>query len=153
MEIMVTVSILGIVLAIAMPSYENVIAGFELSATAREIVSDIRYAQHLSRDLLRQGLEQDIDNYNIYFNTVDDSYYVYKNLGEKIKEYRFPKSVDLYETNFDKERVVVKMNGLINPGGTITIRSRKTGKLLYVVVASISGRVRISRDFPVAGSD
>ncbi|NPV72441.1 MAG: prepilin-type N-terminal cleavage/methylation domain-containing protein [Pelotomaculum sp.] len=152
-EVMVVVFVLGIVAGVAVPACEGAIAGYELQVAARQVVSDIRYMQNLSRDLLQDGLELDRDGYYIYFNTENDSYSIYKNFSEKIKEYSFPKSVDLYDTNFGGDRIALKMNGLINPGGTVIIRSRKTGKFLYVVVASISGRVRISSDYPATGSD
>ncbi|MDN5376135.1 MAG: hypothetical protein PWQ39_1175, partial [Thermacetogenium sp.] len=86
-------------------------------------------------------------DYYIDFYTHIDTYRVKKwdtPFSRVITEVRLPQGVDLYSTNFQDNRLVINAKGLPPRGGTITLKSRETGRLKYVIVASITGRVRVS---------
>lgn len=125
----------------------------KLYAVASVIAADLRLAQQLN-------INQDAV-YTVLFDCVNDRYYIQRSI-HTYKMTDLPGGIDLVLTNFDfdnnasngsdnKLRFNTKgepfrINGLLY-GGHISICDQN-GEFVYVIVASITGRVRVDKNPP-----
>ncbi|MBP7331400.1 MAG: hypothetical protein BWY65_01554 [Firmicutes bacterium ADurb.Bin373] len=126
----------------------------KLYSAASVIAADLRLAQQLN-------INQDAV-YTVLFDCVNERYLIERNVYT-YKKTNLPGGIDLVFTNFDfdndsrngydnKLRFNIKgepyrNNGFFN-GGHISI-CNKNGEFIYVIVASITGRVRIDTKPPL----
>lgn len=118
-------------------------ADFDLQVVAERLAQDIRSVQ-------QRALSEQSPYYFIAFYPVSNDYSIKKSAKlspVKIAEVKLPHSVGIYTTNFESNKLLISAQGTVLRGGTITLIDRSTGKLKYVIVASITGRVRVS-DLP-----
>ncbi len=109
----------------------------KLDVAASVVAEDIRLAQQLN-------MNQDHDvGYTVSFNCQSDLYYIQKGVGS-YKTVQLPHGIDLVFTNFDSN--ILRFNAKGNPtrGGHLTLRD-KNGNFRYVIVASVTGRVRTDK--------
>lgn len=87
LELMIVIAILGIFLAVAAPRMDGSKTDFKLYTTARNLVSDIRYAQELSISTK--------ENHGVFFDSSGGIWYEIKNLvtDKTIKKINFNNSV------------------------------------------------------------
>ncbi|MDK2881439.1 MAG: hypothetical protein PWQ99_1214 [Clostridia bacterium] len=140
LEVAVTLVIAGVLFACGAVELRMLRTDFNLQFAADRLAADIRSVQ-------QRALGEKTPDYYIDFYTHIDTYRVKKwdtPFSRVITEVRLPQGVDLYSTNFQDNRLVINAKGLPPRGGTIILKSRETGKLKYVIVASITGRVRVS---------
>lgn len=134
------------------PMFFRVLEKQKLHATANLMVADLRLVQQYS-------INGDID-YSIHFDTVNDRYLINKGVYRSRAAY-LPGGVNLVATNFNFENnpdncdhklrfnlrgEPVRKNGAL-VGGHVSIRN-KYDEYLYVIVASITGRVRVDSKPP-----
>jgi Tfp pilus assembly protein FimT len=137
----VTLVIASVLFAFGAVELRMLRTDFNLQFAADRLAADIRSVQ-------QRAVGEQTADYYIDFYTHIDTYRVKKwdtPFSRVITEVRLPQGVDLYSTNFPDNHMGINAEGLPLPhGGTITLRNRVTGKLKYVIVASITGRVRVS---------
>ncbi|HAU32690.1 MAG: hypothetical protein XD78_1707 [Desulfotomaculum sp. 46_296] len=141
----ITVMFSGIALASS-----NLANRHKLNLAANLICSDIRRIQ-----------QQNLDNngtYAVLFDCYNDVYYLKKcEIGAVCKKVVLPAGIDLTATNFDFDNnpgngydnelrfnskgEPFRKNGILC-GGHLGLKN-KNGKYLYVIVASVTGQVRI----------
>lgn len=135
------------------PVFSRVFDRQKLHFTAAVMAEDIRLAQQLN-------INQDAV-YTTLFDCVNDRYYIQKNVYT-YKKADLPGGIDLVSTNFDFDNnqgngcdnrlrfntrgEPFRINGFLY-GGHISLRDQN-GEFLYIIVASVTGRVRIDRNPP-----
>ncbi len=133
-EVVVAISITAIFF-----SFTHVFPGADrqkLNAAASVVAEDIRLVQQLD-------MNQDVVPYTVLFNYQEDIYIIKKGVYT-YKEVQLPKGVDLVYTNFKNNELRFDRKGDPNCGGHLSLRD-KNGNFLYVIVASLTGRVRIDK--------
>jgi hypothetical protein len=85
-----------------------------------------------------------MSTYSIQFNPFNDTYQLMINNSTRQKQC-LSVYLDLYSTNFPSNELKFNMGGIpISGGGTVTLREKLTRKQYYVIVAPVTGRVRVS---------
>ncbi len=131
-ELLIIVSIISMILTLSFPhllSWQTSLLG---KLTAHRIASDIRLARI---EALRTGTIT-----KITFDPARDLF-IYRGCNSQQKIVSFPKGVDLYTTNFSQHTISFNPTGTPSMGGTVTIRVN--GKLIYLTITPVTGRVRI----------
>lgn len=147
-ELLLVLLLIGILLAVAIPLGERSVARFNLTSAARQMAADIRMHQQVAI-----SSEDDLSTYQIIFDPSKHRYQLQKNTLI-MKTINLPGTVHITNTNFpgQNNRLRFSIQGRpIDGGGTITLLDQVTGELYYVIVAAITGRVRISTEPPAAG--
>lgn len=146
-ESVVVILIAGVILSCTFS-----IKGFtdrqKLTAAASQVAADIRLTQQLNMN--QDGV------YRLVFDCRNEKYYIIKGLSV-YKTVCLPSGIDLVATNFDFDNnsgnsldnelrfnangEPFRINGVLI-GGHLSLRD-KNGNFLYVIVASVSGRVRV----------
>ncbi len=141
LEVLVVVTIIGMLTAIATPQLMSSLDYFQLDATARKLAIDIRLAQ--SHAIKTNS------NTRLYFYVLNDIYNI--ELSGKKDWVILPENIIISSTTFQEENNIprVRFNNLGNPsgGGTVVLRNKK-GDRLYVITTPVTGRVRISKEPP-----
>lgn len=139
-ELLTTMTILGILLMLAVPTYNNYLTEKRLDSAAMQIASDIRHVQQLA-------VATENYNYQVKFNQNSGHYQTM--LGLKVLSRIFlPDGVSIYDVYFNndyqnKHILCIDAKGIPHPiGGHVILFAGE--KMKYVIVASITGRVRIS---------
>ncbi len=144
LEITITLLIAGILLVGVAPGLQRFMAGANLQMAADRLVEDIRGVQ-------QRALSEQCARYFILFNRSNGTYYIRKTASPDvtIAVVHLPDTVAIENTNFDGNKLLISAKGLPWPrGGTITLRDKVTSRFKYVIVASITGRVRSSDQPP-----
>ncbi len=141
LEVLVVITLIAILTAIATPQMMSSLDYFKLDATARKLAIDIRLAQ--SHAIKTNS------NTRVYFYVLNDIYNI--QLSGKNNMVILPESIIISSTTFQQENNVprVRFNYLGNPsgGGTVVLRNKR-GDRLYVITTPVTGRVRISKEPP-----
>ena len=132
LELLIVISIISIISAFSFPHLLNWQTSLLGRLTAQRIASDLRLAKI---EALRTGATT-----KITFDPAQDLF-IYRGCNSQPKIVNFPKGVDLYTTNFSQHTISFYPTGTPSRGGTITIRVN--GKLMYLTITPVTGRVRI----------
>lgn len=135
------------------PVFPRIFDRQKLYFTAYVMAEDIRLAQQLN-------INQDAV-YTTIFDCQNDRYFIQRNVYT-YKRTELPGGIDLVATNFDfdnntgngcdnklrfnTEGEPFRINGFLY-GGHLTLRNQN-GEFLYVIVASVTGRVRVDKQPP-----
>ncbi|MDD4334956.1 MAG: hypothetical protein PHY77_05040 [Desulfotomaculaceae bacterium] len=135
------------------PVFSRAFERHKLYSAASVIAADLRLAQQLN-------INQDAD-YAVIFDCVNERYLIQRGV-RKYKITNLPGGIDLVTTNFDFDNdsrngfdhllrfnargEPFRNNGFLN-GGHICI-CNKNNEFIYVIVASITGRVRVDSKPP-----
>lgn len=145
-EVAIVLVLFGLMAALSLPDFNKAISRYNLDSAARGLTLDIRSLQ-------QSTMKNESPDFYILFDTVNDKYYL-KNGMNTYKTVNLPSSVHLvfvsgFRQPANNNKLEVAANGRpINGfGGHISLRERKTGKFLYVIVDTI-GRVRVSETPP-----
>jgi len=145
LETTITLLIAGIFLVGIVPGLKRFMAGANLQMAADRLVENIREVQ-------QRALSEQCAQYFILFNRSNGTYYIRKTASPEavtIAVVRLPDTVAIENTNFDDNKLLISAKGLPWPrGGTITLRDKGTARFKYVIIASITGRVRSSDQPP-----
>jgi len=145
-ELLVVIALLGIVLAIAVPAMGNYLANCRLESACLQLQQEIRSAG-------QDALVNESVNYRVNFYRASEKYRVVDQLRPAAyHEVVMPGGVDLVLTNFQYDVLRFSARGAPTAGGHISLNSRQSGKYMYVIVAPVTGRTRIS-DAPPTGRD
>lgn len=141
-ELAITMGIIAILTITVAPVFQKQLAHFNLVQTAYQITADLR-------ELQQRALTENSTDYNIQFYRNAVNHYTIRKQTRagpiNIKATYFASSVKLGSTNFPSDRLYISAVGSPYPhGGTIIIENRRSGEAIYVIIASITGRVRVS---------
>ena len=104
------------------------------------MMGDIRLTQKLCEN-------QESSIYAIAFNQYNETYYIKRNT-DIYREVKLPTGIDLMGTNFPSSYLTFKSDGGPDGlGGHVTLGDNK-GNKLYVIVLSVTGRVRVDPSPP-----
>ncbi|SHE60550.1 hypothetical protein SAMN02745133_00771 [Desulforamulus putei DSM 12395] len=140
-EVMITLILITFMLSVAMPLAADALAHYQTVTTVRKLVSDIQYTQQLAT-----RSEDPKASFEIIFSPPQEQYTI-KHGSKTLRTEKFPVWVHLAGTNFGQPGLpeILTFNIQGNPvqAGTITIINRRSGKVYYVRVAVLTGRVRV----------
>lgn len=140
-ELTVVLLIISIVFIAALPVTGRAASCFKLKHSANQIVANIREVQ-------QRALSESSSGYMIDFRT---DYYVIKKSSHPtaivVDAVHLPPGIRIEHINFSENPIRFSAKGIPN-GGTITLLDEKTGQYLFVIIAAITGRVRVSEDPP-----
>lgn len=136
-ELLICIAILSILAGIAVPRLGQSLEKQELEISARQLAADIRWLQQIS-------INADVNTtaYAMFFyNTTPYGYYVTTNT-QRIKNIILPISVSLPGSH---PYISFASSGApITGSQSISLYSKKLKKWKYVILAPVTGRVRIS---------
>lgn len=116
--------------------------GHRLSASAQTVAQDIRLVQQMNAN-------QDGTGYSIIFDCSRERYLIVKGLGVSIlKAVDLPGGIDLVYTGFEKNRLEFYTDGRPRPYGGHLVLCDQSGRSLYVIVQTMTGRVRVDAQPP-----
>lgn len=152
LEFIIVFSLVAVFIGFA-PVFFRAFERHKLYSAASVIAADLRLAQQLN-------INQDAV-YTVLFDCVNDRYFIQRNVYT-YKITNLPGGVDLVATNFDFDNnswngydnrlrfntrgEPFRINGFLY-GGHISI-CNQNGEFIYVIVASVTGRVRVDRNPP-----
>ena len=139
-EIMIVIAIIGIMAAIAAPSYRTFMAQKRLTGAARQVMSDLMYARMkaVSKNNECKVFFVNDHQYTILDDVDNDGT---ADSGEAT-EAKDVQTIYYDVTISGNANPVFKPRGTANPGATITVQNSSGTK--YVIVTTNTGRVRIS---------
>jgi len=142
-ELTVVLLIIGLMAVTAAPLTIKGIARFNLVSSSRLLAADIRELQQLAIcDYSSQYL---ITFFTDHYQMTKSGYPSPKRIGTRA----LPAGIIVEHTNFPGDVLRFSAKGTPSPhGGTITLYDPVTKKRKYVIIASITGRVRISDQKP-----
>jgi prepilin-type N-terminal cleavage/methylation domain-containing protein len=142
-EMVCVISLLTILMLIAVPALADFGENQTLEITARTLAIDLRKSQQLA---ITSGWTKLIE-----FRGDNNHHPGYRLKKGKTNEYilvTLPEGISYYYNNFPKVDAVRTLkflrSGAPNPGGTVALQN-KAGKILYIIVAPATGRVRVSK--------
>jgi len=139
-ELICTITVLGMLLVVAVPSITDLIDKWVLESTAREIVEDIRWTQYLA---ITKGVTHNFD-----LNVANRSYRVRSALLQEptIKSVKFKSTITNITSTFRNhgsyKRLSFATTGNPSQTGSIILTSKK-GREITITVAVGTGRVII----------
>lgn len=137
LELLLVTSMISMICGLGIMRLGNALAGFELSASALELATDLRWMQQIS---VNSPVSAGGPFYSMVFNQATGSYHV--KAGTQIcKRAYLPASVRFATL---PASLYFSENGNPSAAQTIVLQNSKLGKNLYVVIAAVSGRVRVS---------
>ena len=139
-ELICIIALLCILLTVAVPKFTEVMDKWVLDSTAKQIVEDIRWAQHLAiTDSISYNFDVNISNrsYRIRSISIRDPI---------IKSVDFSPSIANISSTFKNQgayrRLSFSPTGIPSQTGSIVLTSKK-GRKLTITVAVGTGRVAI----------
>lgn len=115
MEVIIIMSIIGIIALISLPVYQKIQPNISLDSETREIASNLRYAQQLA------VTEQ--KNYGVVFNQALNSYAIKNTETEEIiQNFNIQSQITIANiSGFTNDTVIFNVTGAVSENGTITI--------------------------------
>lgn len=134
-ELIIVMAIMGLLAAMAIPKMNRTISENELDGAARLLASDIRSLQQMTIN----GGET---AYKLRFINDSEPHYNFTAGPQTVRKVNLPSSVKLMGYPAD---IVFRLDGMPYSGEqTIELQSKVSGKSLYIKLAPVSGRVRIT---------
>ena len=138
LELLVVTAMISMICAMGLLRLGDSLAAAELSAAALELAADLRWMQQAS---VNSPVGAGGPFYSLTFNQATGAGYVVKAGLNVYKRGAFPDSVRL--ANLPQ---VVSFTGFGSPthAQTIALKSLRTNRVRYVIIAAVTGRVRLS---------
>ena len=138
MELLIVTAMIAMICGMGFLRLGDSLAEYELSAAALELASDLRYLQQVSVN------SPDSAGGPFYLLTFDHGSRAGYNISaaaKNVKRALFPDSVRLANLPLS---VSFNPNGTPSNAQAIALRSLRMNKKRYVIIAAVTGRVRIS---------
>ena len=138
LELLIVTAMISMICGMGMMRLGNSLAEYELSAAALELAADLRWMQQLAVN------SPAIAGGPFYALAVDHrtgARYQIMASTKTLKWTVLPQSVRLLDV---KDNLVFYSNGRPNQGLSFVLQSRPLRRTRYVIVAAVTGRVRIS---------
>jgi len=146
-EIMIVLLLLGIALAVAVPSMDSAISETTLDGAAREVVSAIQYAQSLA---VREGIEHGVEffpseeRFRCFNNETDTTVlnpFDKKDYDIDLSNQGHLQGVDLASVSFGNKEVIFSAIGELSESGSIVVSYREFQKT--ITVSAPIGRITV----------
>ena len=137
LELLIVVALISMICGMSMMRLGGGLAEQELSAAALEMAADLRWMQQVS---VNSPVSAGGSFFCMVFDRSGGSYYVREGV-QIVKRSFLPGSVSLGNS---PPIISFSASGSPASGQTIMLYSRSLGKFRYVIVAAVTGRVRIS---------
>lgn len=137
LELILVLSFVALLCAFAFPSFTRCQSNLALPGVAQKVASTVRLARI-------EAIEGSV-NTRIIFDVAANRI-LFRGKDGKTKIYSLPAGVTLYTTNFPSHTLSFYPQGTPSRGGTIALRTSE--RFRYVIVAPVTGRVRISDSPP-----
>ena len=137
-ELLIAICIIGVLSLIAIPAFRMFAPNLELSGTARELISNLRYSQQLS---ITEQIE-----HGIRFSTTTREYQLvkYSSPEEIIETKNLSENLDFQEiSGFTNNEVKYNPYGAVREEGSISLKNNR-GTILIINVRP-SGFVKINK--------
>lgn len=147
-ELMVVIAIIGVMTAMAGPSFSSWIPKMKLKADTREKVNYLRQAR--SRAIAENA------QYGIYFNTDNNQIVFFKDISSpELATYEEGMdslvhdpidcvgNIEFRDCSFTNDVVVFYSNGSASTSGTINLQDTGSSELYTISVLASTGRVRM----------
>lgn len=142
-ELTVVLLIIGLMAVTTAPLTIKGIATFNLVSSSHLLAADIRELQQLA--LCDYSSQYLITFFKDHYQMTKSAYPSPKRIGSR----SLPAGIRVEHTNFPGDVLRFSAKGSPSPkGGTVTLYDPVTGKRKYVIIASITGRVRVSDQKP-----
>ena len=144
-ELMVVVGIISLLLGLSLNGLNNLIQRSKLNRAAALLSSELKDTQSRA---FYEGVYYKIEFYTTFnWPTSSNKYKILKGSeSELCKEIKL-EGVELYKTNFTKNKVSFYPSGIPSMGGTVTLKNKR-GKILYIIMTPVTARVRVSTEPP-----
>ena len=150
-ELLVVLFLIGLMLSIAVPSFIHTVETLKFKATARKIVSTLRYARNTAVfKQMSQAVGFDIDN-NLYYllegQKIDEDE---DPLSRSMKTFKLPSDVSIKSMEMVKERIESgKGNILFYPDGSsssgaIIVKNKRTDEGFIIEVDIFTGLTHVT---------
>lgn len=134
LEIMIVISIMGILILVTSHNFSVSKDEFKLRSTARNCMANIRYAQQLSIDTKEE--------HGVYFTAA--GYEIKKGATEVVKLVSFNNYVQYQEIQgIIADQIVFKTDGSPYEAGKIDLKSTSSGTHVYLNVTPNTGEVSL----------
>ncbi|MDI6709700.1 MAG: prepilin-type N-terminal cleavage/methylation domain-containing protein [Thermoanaerobacterales bacterium] len=148
-ELAVVLVLMGLMAAVAVPGLHDFHARYALRTAAYQMAADIRGLQGEAAGCRSKGLTSEGTIFLVCFYPEAESYKLQRTGGGSwSRTVTLNPGIDLLGSTFTGGRLVIGLSGVPSAGGTVSLRSTATGDVLYVIVTSLTGRVRVSRTPP-----
>jgi type IV fimbrial biogenesis protein FimT len=149
-ELMITIAIIAILSAIAVPNIIGWLPNYRLKAAARDMVSNFQKAKmeavKANKDVIIQftpgayAASGQVGSYRIFVDDNSDENFT---AGERVLgQVNMPKNVSLYTTNFPGDTTGYNSRALpLSPQGNVRIRNNKSR--YYEASLSTAGNVKL----------
>jgi type II secretory pathway pseudopilin PulG len=117
-----------------------------LAAGSHDGLALERAAQQLAQELsgLRQQAVAEKQSYYVYFEWANKSYVIKAaDTLRTMRRVKLPVGVEWYGTY--NELILFKNSGEVSGSGNITIHDARSGRTIKVIIAPLTGRIRIER--------
>lgn len=138
LELLVVTAMITMICGMGIMRWGSGLAGYELSAAALELAADLRWMQQVS---VNSPASAGGPFYLLTFDNGTGTGYRISAGAISVKRAHFPDSVRLVN---GPTKVSFSPNGSPTAAQTITLKSLTLQKNRYVIVAAVTGRVRIS---------
>lgn len=139
-ELIICIGVFGIIASTAIPKLGHSLAKQELDGASRQLAADIRWLQQLS---INAG--SGTVSYRMLFNNSEPYGYYVTASTQVIKSFTFPLSVRLPGS---ATQIGFGLSGAPSGAQTVSLQSTKLKTWKYVILAPVTGRVRISDSPP-----
>ncbi|OPL12393.1 MAG: hypothetical protein AVO39_04270 [delta proteobacterium MLS_D] len=129
-ELMIVVALMGIMAAIAAPSFQTYMANNRLNGAARVVMTDLMYARSQAA----------MENVNFKMEFSGNSYSIVRTDNDEVRRSRNIQNEYYDVTMTSNQDFIFRPNGTVTAAGTVTLTNSKGTKL---VVVSMGGRARI----------
>ena len=146
MELVIVVVTIGIMAAMAVPSFMDYFPRLQTRAAIREIASQLRLARSTAITEKRPiGVHFDSyeGGYTVFMDTVDVGSQVFDETDPVIRTTEFPPQVEYGYTTFNNNVVIFDADGSASSSGSITFFSQQDEELYEVSVIAGTGKVRM----------
>ena len=138
LELLLVMAMISMICGVGFLRLGDSLAEYELSAAALELAADLRWVQQVS---VSSPSSAGGPFYLLTFRHADLSGYSISASTVSVKQATFPASVRLANLPL---KVSFNSNGNPDNPQTIALKSLRLAKKRYVIIAAVTGRVRIS---------
>lgn len=133
-ELVVVTLIISILVGMAVPSMNHILARYRLSTAARQLAGDIRYVQQMA-------VGGESTRVYILFDVGNRLYFIKKN-NQVLEQVQLPQGISFMSVPFSGKQLAFSIDGAPTGAGEIILQNEYAG-LYKVIVMPATGRVRL----------
>lgn len=134
-EVILVLAILGLLLGVAMPSFQKPFAHYQLRSVAMQMAADMRWARQQSI-YGRAGMLK-------FWVLRKERQYLIQDATRIVVQRSLPAGIEFHEIVLERNPLTFTLTGAPSIGGRVVFRNAY-GELSYVYFMPSSGRIRIS---------